>query len=106
MRTDDPDLLVRDGRGRLSRRQRAVRCGDAEGASSLPTPAPVTSISLDDRLKEVESNLIGWALKVADGNKSKAAELLNIKRSTLGDRIARCGISEARGEVDTAPVPA
>jgi DNA-binding NtrC family response regulator len=79
---------------------------DAEGASSLPTLAPVTTISLDDRLKEVESNLIGWALKVADGNKSKAAELLNIKRSTLGDRIARCGISEARGEVDAAPVPA
>jgi DNA-binding protein Fis len=33
-------------------------------------------------------------LKVADGNKSKAAELLNIKRSTLGDRITRCGITE------------
>ena len=78
----------------------------AEGASSLPTLAPVTSISLDDRLKEVESNLIGWALKVSDGNKSKAAELLHIKRSTLGDRIARCGISEPHDEAETAPVPA
>jgi DNA-binding NtrC family response regulator len=78
----------------------------AEGASSLPTLAPVTSISLDDRLKEVESNLIGWALKVSDGNKSKAAELLNIKRSTLGDRIVRCGMSEPHDEADTAPVPA
>jgi len=77
-----------------------------EETSSLPTLAPVTSISLDDRLKEVESNLIGWALKVADGNKSKAAELLNIKRSTLGDRIVRCGIAEARTEADDAPVPA
>jgi DNA-binding NtrC family response regulator len=78
----------------------------AEGASSLPVPAPVASISLDDRLKEVESNLIGWALKVADGNKSKAAELLNIKRSTLGDRIARCGMNEARSDAESAPVPA
>ncbi len=78
----------------------------AEGASSLPTLAPVTSISLDDRLKEVESNLIGWALKVADGNKSKAAELLNIKRSTLGDRIARCGITETHDEVVASPAPA
>ena len=77
----------------------------AEGAS-LPAAAPVTSISLDDRLKEVESNLIGWALKVAEGNKSKAAELLNIKRSTLGDRIARCGMNEARSDVESAPVPA
>jgi DNA-binding NtrC family response regulator len=77
-----------------------------EETSSLPTLAPVTSISLDDRLKEVESNLIGWALKVADGNKSKAAELLNIKRSTLGDRIIRCGITEPRTEAEDAPVPA
>ncbi len=61
------------------------------GEGIVPTP-----ISLDERLKEVESNLIGWALKVSDGNKSKAAELLNIKRSTLGDRIARCGLVEPR----------
>jgi transcriptional regulator with PAS, ATPase and Fis domain len=71
----------------------------AGGGNDLPAhiaAAPPKSISLDDRLKEVESNLIGWALKVADGNKSKAAELLNIKRSTLGDRIARCGLIEPR----------
>ena len=79
---------------------------NAEGASSLPAPAAAASISLDDRLKEVESNLIGWALRVADGNKSKAAELLNIKRSTLGDRIARCGMNETRREEESAPVSA
>jgi transcriptional regulator with GAF, ATPase, and Fis domain len=57
-------------------------------------PAEATqSIVLDDRLNEVERNLITWALRVAGGNKSKAAEMLHIKRSTLGDRIARCGIS-------------
>ena len=48
-----------------------------------------SGVSLDDRLREVESNLISWALKVSGGNKSKAAELLNIKRSTLGDRIKK-----------------
>jgi transcriptional regulator with PAS, ATPase and Fis domain len=51
-----------------------------------------STISLDDRLREVESNLISWALKVSSGNKSKAAELLNIKRSTLGDRIKKLGL--------------
>ena len=60
------------------------------------TEAP--AISLDDRLREVESNLIVWALKASDGNKSKAAELLSIKRSTLGDRIARCGLEPAARE--------
>jgi transcriptional regulator with GAF, ATPase, and Fis domain len=63
-------------------------------AELTPVGASPKAISLDDRLKEVESNLIGWALKVSDGNKSKAAELLNIKRSTLGDRIARCGLMD------------
>jgi len=62
-------------------------------AAELTAAAP-TAVSLDDRLREVESNLISWALKVSDGNKSKAAELLSIKRSTLGDRITRCGLQE------------
>jgi sigma-54 dependent transcriptional regulator, flagellar regulatory protein len=67
----------------------------------VPVPSPPSAdsapISLDDRLREVEANLIGWALKASGGNKSKAAELLQIKRSTLGDRINRCGLG-ARGE--------
>lgn len=55
----------------------------------LETHSHPSAVSLDDRLKEVESNLISWALKVSGGNKSKAAELLSIKRSTLGDRIKK-----------------
>jgi transcriptional regulator with GAF, ATPase, and Fis domain len=63
--------------------------------------APATgTISLDDRLREVEASLIRWALEASHGNKSKAAALLQVKRSTLGDRIKHCrldsGTSEAR----------
>jgi two-component system, NtrC family, response regulator len=61
-------------------------------APPAPAPEATAPISLDDRLREVEANLIGWALKVSGGNKSRAAELLQIKRSTLGDRINRCGL--------------
>ena len=73
----------------------------AQPAAAVTAPASSASqtaaaageaISLDDRLKEVEANLITWALKVSGGNKSKAAELLRIKRSTLGDRLNRCGL--------------
>jgi transcriptional regulator with PAS, ATPase and Fis domain len=60
-----------------------------------PTSEVSASLSLDDRLHEVEANLISWALKISGGNKSKAAELLQIKRSTPGDRIARSGLSPA-----------
>jgi len=42
---------------------------------------------------------------VSDGNKSRAAELLNIKRSTLGDRIARCGMNEPHDQEETAASP-
>jgi two-component system, NtrC family, response regulator len=58
--------------------------------STLPQEA--APIALDDRLQQLESTLITWALKVSNGNKSRAAELLQIKRSTLGDRIVRCGL--------------
>jgi transcriptional regulator with GAF, ATPase, and Fis domain len=68
------------------------------GPQALEAPQPQVGdglpagISLDDRLREVETSLITWALKVSKSNKSRAAELLNIKRSTLGDRITRCGL--------------
>jgi len=52
-------------------------------------PAP---ISLDDKVREFEASLIKWALRATHGNKSKAAALLRVKRSTLGDRIVRCGL--------------
>ena len=59
--------------------------------SGMSDCAPLhTPISLDDRLRELEASLISWALDASGGNKSQAARLLQIKRSTLGDRIARC----------------
>ena len=76
-----------------------VRCGclpasvlfHAQPLPTLPPDQPLQAggVSLDDRLEEVESHLITWALKASNGNKSKAAELLQIKRSTLGDRIRK-----------------
>jgi DNA-binding NtrC family response regulator len=62
-------------------------------AEPAPAVAEPAAVSLDDRLREFESNLISWALRASGGNKSKAAELLMIKRSTLGDRINRCGLA-------------
>jgi DNA-binding NtrC family response regulator len=64
---------------------------------TIGAAAGEAAISLDDRHKEVEANLITWALKMSGGNKSKAAELLRIKRSTLGDRINRCGLGRIAG---------
>jgi DNA-binding NtrC family response regulator len=61
-------------------------------AAGRPAPAGPSRVSLDARLEEVESHLISWALEASHGNKSRAADLLRIKRSTLGDRIRRLGL--------------
>jgi DNA-binding NtrC family response regulator len=84
------------------------RAGAQPAELALPLVEPAhetTPISLDDRLRALESNLIAWALKVSNGNKSRAAELLQVKRSTLGDRIVRCGLTRTRVAEETdAPV--
>jgi DNA-binding NtrC family response regulator len=69
----------------------------------LPVPPGMrpSPISLDDRVREFESSLIRWALRATHGNKSRAALLLQIKRSTLGDRIVRCGLNEAVTDTET-----
>ncbi len=61
-------------------------------------------ISLDDRIRQLETNLLTWALKAAKGNKSRAAELLQIKRSTLGDRIIHCGLGDEQTAQDLSPL--
>jgi two-component system, NtrC family, response regulator len=50
----------------------------------------LTEVFLDERLRALERSLLNWAMAVCRGNRSKAAELLHIKRSTLVDRIKRC----------------
>ena len=72
------------------------------GEPVVETHGHPLSVSLEERLREVEQSLINWALKVSAGNKSKAAELLRIKRSTLGDRIKKLGLSNL-GDDDPAP---
>lgn len=46
-------------------------------------------ISFADTVSEVEAKLIYWALKEAGGNQAQAAELLDIPRTTLRDKLAR-----------------
>ena len=96
VRAHRTDLHVWDGSRRLHVGAHPVPAGAQPQDAGIPAPAlptPAAPVALDDRLRELETNLITWALKVSHGNKSKAAELLKIKRSTLGDRIARCGLT-------------
>jgi DNA-binding NtrC family response regulator len=79
---------------------------ESDGLADVVTaasPEPVTRLeppgdaptegTLDNRLRHLEAQIIAGALAATGGNKSRAAALLGIKRSTLGDRIARRGLN-------------
>lgn len=59
-----------------------------------PAAAPERPINLDEVLAEVEKRLILLALKRAQGNKSKAAEMLSIWRARLIRRVETLGITD------------
>jgi transcriptional regulator with PAS, ATPase and Fis domain len=60
-------------------------------------------MSLYDRIHQVEVASIVWALKASRGNKSRAAALLNVKRSTLGDRIKKLDLGHLEsGDADSS----
>jgi DNA-binding NtrC family response regulator len=52
-------------------------------------PGGSRKIDLSRAISDVEAKLIYWALKEAGGNQVKAAEILNIPRTTLRDKLAR-----------------
>jgi transcriptional regulator with GAF, ATPase, and Fis domain len=82
---------------------RAIPPGSPEPEVHTPV-VDVGPVSLDDRLKQVEASLIRWALEASHGNKSKAAALLQIKRSTLGDRIKHCGLESRASTMHEEPL--
>jgi transcriptional regulator with GAF, ATPase, and Fis domain len=92
-------ILFRAGAQPLEPAASPLAAAGSVAATAVGAPVlgiePAAPIALDDRIREFEANLITWALRVSKGNKSKAAELLQVKRSTLGDRIARCGLESA-----------
>jgi len=63
---------------------RLMTVPDVTAGGDAPTP-----VDLDARLNALESDLLAWALETAEGNKSRAALLLKISRSTFGDRLSR-----------------
>ena len=105
LRAHRPDLHLRHGEDRLRAGQRPVPPQRREAEPVVETHAHPSSVSLEERLRDVEQGLITWALKVAGGNKSKAAELLQIKRSTLGDRIQEARPSRFPGDDGARPAP-
>jgi DNA-binding NtrC family response regulator len=69
-------------------------------SDQLLTVVPTTGLSLKDAVSEYERNMILQALELSGGVQKKAAELLQLKASTLNEMMKRLGIQWKPG---TAP---
>ena len=79
--------------------------GPSDHGMVRPIECLPPGVSLDEHLAKVEAGLIAWALRASGGNKSRAAELLHIKRTTLADRISRLGARLLETSGASASVP-
>jgi len=69
----------------------------APASTSLTVPrVPQTGLSFRDVVEEFESHLIMQALELAQWNKSEAAQLLRLNRTTLLEKIKKKGLDPAR----------
>ena len=67
-----------------------VRAGADRHLASAALPGG--GLDLQRRLQEVERAIIRQALEQSGGNKHQAAQLLNVKRTTLVEKVKRLGI--------------
>jgi DNA-binding NtrC family response regulator len=66
---------------------------DEESLRCLAAEPPPEGLDLLDELARLEAHYIRWALERTQGNKSKAARLLRLSRTTLADHMTKLGVS-------------
>jgi two-component system response regulator AtoC len=76
----------------------------AESALSSPRPAP-QGIDLDQQLADIERELLGRALRLAEGNKTQAAKLVGWTRQRLLRRAEELGIISSAATKNAAQEP-
>ncbi|HEV2705423.1 MAG TPA: sigma-54 dependent transcriptional regulator [Pyrinomonadaceae bacterium] len=75
----------------------------ASGAPQQPSPADIQdeAVNFDAVMTKVERDLLLQALDKTGGNKLRAAKLLNMKRTTLVEKLKRLQIDFEKEESDT-----
>jgi len=91
----DGEIAESDIRARLDDLAQSGRTGlyrgddDGESLSSGELEFPEEGIDLTARVEAIERRLIQEAIRRSDGNKSKAARLLGLNRTTLVEKLKR-----------------
>jgi DNA-binding NtrC family response regulator len=77
----------------------------AAGASIVPLDMaiPEEGFDLPGYIDKLERDVIARALDKTDGNKGAAAKLLNLKRTTLVEKLKRMGRTAGAGRDDAPP---
>jgi len=75
--------------------ERTVLLKDAEEVSVAPNQLPSEGLDLREYLAELEQNLIQQALDEEDGIVARAAERLNIRRTTLVEKMRKYGMGRS-----------
>jgi DNA-binding NtrC family response regulator len=68
----------------------------------IPASIPDEGINFSDVVSQVERALLLQTLEKTGGNKMKAAKLLNMKRTTLVEKIKRLQIDSENGDDESA----
>ena len=85
---------------RIEQKHLSLRMRQAALAASVPRPESPT-VNLEDFLGEIEAELIERALRQAQGNKTRAAELLGMTRPRFYRRLEQLGLlSESDAHTD------
>lgn len=71
---------------------------------ALPVTMPPQGVDLDAYLEMIENGFIQQALQRSRGNKTLAAELLNLNRTTLIERLRKKGLLSATRRTAATPV--
>lgn len=86
-------VLKGDGELHVSDLPESLRRASTRITGPLTPEIPAEGIKLRDAVESFEANLIEQALARADGNKAKAARVLNVSRTTLIEKIKRMNLS-------------
>lgn len=86
-------VLKGDGELKVSDLPESLRRASTRITGPVVPSVPAEGIKLRDAVEGFEANLIEQALVGANGNKAKAARLLNVSRTTLIEKIKRMNLS-------------
>ncbi|UFS72397.1 sigma-54 dependent transcriptional regulator [Geomonas sp. RF6] len=96
-------LVIVVGEGLITPRDLPERYRSTTSVFTSPQPAlPAGPFSLHSAVEDFETNLILQALEKSGGNKKEAARLLNVKRTTLIEKLKKRNLMGAHPDSDAA----